>query len=90
MASQTLAMDPLKVRKINVNGALKKGVTAKDVILHVIRVLGVNGGVGYAYEYAGSTITNMTMEERMTVCNMSIEGGLAADISTLIKPPLIT
>ena len=75
LASQTLAMDPLKVRKININGALKKGVTAKDVILHVIRVLGVNGGVGYAYEYAGSTITNMTMEERMTVCNMSIEGG---------------
>ena len=90
LASQTLAMDPLKVRKININGALKKGVTAKDVILHVIRVLGVNGGVGYAYEYAGSTITNMTMEERMTVCNMSIEGGLAADISTLIKPPSIT
>ena len=60
LASQTLAMDPLKVRRINVNGALKKGVTAKDVILHVIRVLGVNGGVGYAYEYAGSTITNMT------------------------------
>ena len=66
LASQTLAMDPLKVRKINVNGALKKELQ-QDVILHVIRVLGVNGGVGYAYEYAGSTITNMTMEERMTV-----------------------
>ncbi|HKI73493.1 MAG TPA: aconitase family protein, partial [Pseudomonadales bacterium] len=51
------------------------GVTAKDVILHIIRMLGVNGGVGYAYEYAGSVIDAMSMEERMTVCNMSIEGG---------------
>lgn len=75
LASQTLAMDPLKVRRISVNGKLSPGVTAKDVILHIIRVLGVNGGVGYAYEYAGSVIENMTMEERMTVCNMSIEGG---------------
>lgn len=75
LASQTLAMDPLKVRRINVEGELATGVTAKDVILHIIRKLGVNGGVGYAYEYAGSVIENMTMEERMTVCNMSIEGG---------------
>lgn len=75
LASQTLAMDPLKVRRIRVDGDLAPGVTAKDVILHIIRVLGVNGGVGYAYEYAGSTIEAMTMEERMTVCNMSIEGG---------------
>jgi len=75
LASQTLAMDPLKVRKITVNGKLSPGVTAKDVILHIIRLLGVQGGVGYAYEYAGSVIENMTMEERMTVCNMSIEGG---------------
>jgi len=50
-------------------------VSAKDVILHIIRSLGVNGGVGYAYEYAGSVIEAMSMEERMTVCNMSIEGG---------------
>jgi 3-isopropylmalate/(R)-2-methylmalate dehydratase large subunit len=75
LASQTLAMDPLKVRRILVEGDLGPGVTAKDVVLHIIRTLGVNGGVGYAYEYAGSTIAAMTMEERMTVCNMSIEGG---------------
>jgi 3-isopropylmalate/(R)-2-methylmalate dehydratase large subunit len=75
LASQTLAMDPLKVRRISVEGKLGLGVTAKDVVLHIIRTLGVNGGVGYAYEYAGSTIAAMTMEERMTVCNMSIEGG---------------
>ena len=75
LASQTLAMDPLKVRRINIEGELNIGVTAKDVILHVIRQLGVNGGVGFAYEYAGSVIDSMTMEERMTVCNMSIEGG---------------
>ena len=75
LASQTLAMDPLKVRRINIEGELNIGVTAKDVILHVIRQLGVNGGVGFAYEYGGSVIDSMTMEERMTVCNMSIEGG---------------
>ncbi|MDG1443571.1 MAG: 3-isopropylmalate dehydratase large subunit [Pseudomonadales bacterium] len=75
LASQTLAMDPLKVRRIRVEGTLSTGVTAKDVTLHIIRMLGVNGGVGYAYEYAGSAIENMSMEERMTVCNMSIEGG---------------
>ncbi len=75
LASQTLAMDPLKVRKISIEGKLTAGVGAKDVILHIIRNLGVNGGVGYAYEYAGSVIEQMSMEERMTVCNMSIEGG---------------
>jgi len=75
LASQTLALSKLKVRKIEVNGDLQPGVYAKDVILHVIRTLGVKAGVGYAYEYAGSTFTQMNMEERMTVCNMSIEGG---------------
>lgn len=75
LASQTLSLSKLKVRKIEVNGALKPGVYAKDVILHLIHTLGVKGGVGYAYEYAGSTFANMNMEERMTVCNMSIEGG---------------
>jgi 3-isopropylmalate/(R)-2-methylmalate dehydratase large subunit len=75
LASQTLALSKLKVRKIEVNGTLKPGVYAKDVILHVIRTLGVKGGVGYAYEFAGSTFEQMSMEERMTVCNMSIEGG---------------
>jgi 3-isopropylmalate/(R)-2-methylmalate dehydratase large subunit len=75
LATQTLAMDKLKVRRINVNGALGTGVYAKDVILSIIRRLGVSGGKGYAYEYGGSVIDRMNMEERMTVCNMSIEGG---------------
>ncbi len=75
LASQTLALSKLKVRKIEVNGSLKPGVYAKDVILHIIRTLGVKGGVGYAYEFAGTTFEQMSMEERMTVCNMSIEGG---------------
>src|SRR5699024_1412791 len=75
LATQTMDLAPLKVRRIEVNGKLGPGVYAKDLILHVIRTLGVNGGTGYAYEYAGSTIDNMSMEERMTICNMSIEGG---------------
>ncbi|NJK40456.1 MAG: 3-isopropylmalate dehydratase large subunit [Acaryochloridaceae cyanobacterium SU_2_1] len=75
LASQTLSLSKLKVRKIEVNGNLKPGVYAKDVILHIIRSLGVKGGVGYAYEFAGTTFEAMQMEERMTVCNMSIEGG---------------
>ncbi|MBH8555225.1 3-isopropylmalate dehydratase large subunit [Nostocaceae cyanobacterium CENA357] len=75
LASQTLALAKLKVRKIEVNGTLNPGVYAKDVILHIIRTLGVKGGVGYAYEYAGTTFEQMNMEERMTVCNMAIEGG---------------
>ncbi|MBD2624877.1 3-isopropylmalate dehydratase large subunit [Trichormus variabilis] len=75
LASQTLALSKLKVRKIEVNGKLKPGVYAKDVILHIIRTLGVKGGVGYAYEFAGTTFAQMNMEERMTVCNMAIEGG---------------
>ena len=75
LASQCLAMDPLKVRRITVSGQLAPGVYAKDVILEIIRRLGVTGGVGYAYEYAGDTIRRMSMDERMTICNMSIEGG---------------
>jgi 3-isopropylmalate/(R)-2-methylmalate dehydratase large subunit len=75
LASQCLALEPLKVRRITVDGRLGAGVYAKDVILEIIRRLGVNGGVGYAYEYAGAVIDNMTMDERMTICNMSIEGG---------------
>ena len=75
LASQTLALSKLKVRKVEVNGELPPGVYAKDVVLHIIRKLGVKGGVGYAYEFAGSTFAAMTMEERMTVCNMAIEGG---------------
>lgn len=75
LATQTMFLNRPKVRRIVVNGDLAPGVYAKDVILHIIQKLGVQGGVGYAYEYAGSTFDAMTMEERMTVCNMSIEGG---------------
>ena len=75
LATQTMALGALKVRRIEVNGQLSPGVYAKDVILHIIRLTGVNGGTGFAYEYAGSTFDGFTMEERMTVCNMSIEGG---------------
>ncbi|HTM45920.1 MAG TPA: 3-isopropylmalate dehydratase large subunit [Polyangiaceae bacterium] len=75
LATQTLAMGKLKVRRIEVNGKLRAGISAKDVILYIIQKLGVNGGVGYAYEYAGTVFDAFSMEERMTVCNMSIEGG---------------
>ncbi len=75
LASQCLALEPLKVRRIDVNGTLAPGVYAKDVILTIIRRLGVQGGVGFAYEYGGSTIDRMSIDERMTICNMSIEGG---------------
>lgn len=75
LATQTMALGALKVRRIEVNGKLRPGVYAKDVILHIIRLTGVNGGTGFAYEYAGTTFDAFTMEERMTVCNMSIEGG---------------
>ena len=75
LATQTLAMDKLKVRRININGELGTGVYPKDLILYIIRRLGVSGGKGFAYEYGGAIIDRMNMEERMTVCNMSIEGG---------------
>jgi 3-isopropylmalate/(R)-2-methylmalate dehydratase large subunit len=78
LASQCLALDPLKVRRIDINGPLAPGVYAKDVILTIIRRLGVQGGVGFAYEYGGTTVDRMTIEERMTICNMSIEGGARA------------
>jgi len=75
LASQCLAIDPLKVRRIVIDGVLGEGVYAKDVILEIIARLGVKGGVGYAYEYAGAVVDQMSMDERMTMCNMSIEGG---------------
>ena len=78
LASQCLALEPLKVRRVDVNGRLAMGVYAKDVILTIIRRLGVQGGNGYAYEYGGSAIEGMTIDERMTICNMSIEGGARA------------
>lgn len=75
LATQTLLLTPLKVRRIEVSGRLGFGVTAKDLILSIISRLGVNGGVGYVYEYAGEVFSRLNQEERMTVCNMSIEGG---------------
>jgi 3-isopropylmalate/(R)-2-methylmalate dehydratase large subunit len=78
LATQCLAMAKPKLRQIRVEGKLARGVYAKDVILTIIQRLGVKGGVGYAYEYAGSAIEAMTMEERLTLCNMSIEGGARA------------
>src|SRR5436190_23998060 len=78
LTSQCLALDPLKVRRVEINGRLNRGVFAKDVILTIIRRLGVDGGVGFAYEYGGTTLDRMSIDERMTVCNMSIEGGARA------------
>ncbi len=75
LATQCLALARPRVRRIDVTGKLGAGVYAKDVILAIIRHLGVKGGVGYAYEYAGPVIEAMGVEERLTVCNMSIEGG---------------
>ena len=75
LATQCLAMAKPKVRRINVNGKLGKGVYAKDVILKIIQKLGVKGGIGYAYEYGGKVLDEMSMEERMSICNMSVEGG---------------
>jgi 3-isopropylmalate/(R)-2-methylmalate dehydratase large subunit len=75
LASQCLAMTRPRVRRIDVRGALGPGVGAKDVILHIIRVLGVKGGIGFAYEYGGAVVERFSMEQRMTLCNMSIEGG---------------
>jgi len=75
LATQCLSLARPKVRRIEVTGKLSPGVYAKDVILAIIRRLGVKGGVGFAYEYAGPVLEAMSLEERMTVCNMSIEGG---------------
>ena len=78
LATQTIAMEKQNVRKIQVDGELGAGVEAKDVILEIIRRLGTEGGVGYVYEYAGEAIESLDMEGRMSICNMSIEGGARA------------
>ena len=83
LATQTLIQKKTKNLRINVNGNLPKGVTAKDVILKIIGTIGTAGGTGYVVEYAGKVISNLTMEERMTICNMTIEGGARAG---LIQP----
>jgi 3-isopropylmalate/(R)-2-methylmalate dehydratase large subunit len=78
LATQTIAMEKQSVRKIQVDGELEAGVEAKDIILEIIRRLGTEGGVGYVYEYAGEAIEKLGMEGRMSICNMSIEGGARA------------
>jgi 3-isopropylmalate/(R)-2-methylmalate dehydratase large subunit len=75
LASQCLSMGRPRVRRIEVKGRLAAGVYAKDLILAIIGRLGVKGGVGYAYEYGGEVVDRLGMEERMSLCNMSIEGG---------------
>ena len=80
LATQTLIQKKSKNLRINVNGALPKGVTAKDVILKIIGTIGTAGGTGYVIEFAGDVIKNLSMEERMTVCNMTIEAGARAGL----------
>ncbi|PCI96769.1 MAG: 3-isopropylmalate dehydratase large subunit [Flavobacteriales bacterium] len=75
LASQCLVLNRPKSMKIEVNGTLNKGVTAKDVVLYIISKLGTEGGTGFFVEYVGNVFSEMSMEERMTVCNMSIEMG---------------
>ena len=75
LATQTLAIAKLKVRRIDITGRLRPGVYAKDVALHLIHVMGAMAGVGFAHEFAGDTVARFSMEERMTLCNMAIEGG---------------
>jgi len=78
LATQTLPLKPFKTMAITVEGELKPGVTAKDIILAVIAKIGTNGGQGYVLEYRGSAIRSLSMEGRMTICNMSIEAGARA------------
>ncbi len=78
LATQTLPLKPFKTMAINVTGRLKPGVTAKDVILAVIAKIGTGGGQGYVLEYRGEAIRELSMEGRMTICNMSIEAGARA------------
>jgi 3-isopropylmalate/(R)-2-methylmalate dehydratase large subunit len=75
LANQCILMRKPKTMAINVNGGLNQGVTPKDVILHIISLIGIGGGTGYAIEYRGNVFENMSMDGRMTVCNMSIEAG---------------
>ena len=78
MATQTLSLKPFKTMAVNVNGKLPADATAKDIILAIIAKIGTGGGQGYVIEYRGEAIRNLTMDERMTVCNMSIEAGARA------------
>ena len=87
LATQTLALPPFKTMAINVTGELAQGVSAKDIILAVIAEIGTGGGQGYVLEYRGEAIRTLSMEARMTVCNMSIEAGARAG---LIAPDQVT
>jgi len=87
MATQTLPLKPFKTMAINVEGTLRPGVTAKDIILAVIAKIGTGGGQGFVLEYRGSAIRALSMEARMTICNMSIEAGARAG---MIAPDEIT
>ena len=80
MATQTLSLKPFKTMAINVEGTLRPGVSAKDIILAVIAKIGTGGGQGYVLEYRGSAIRALSMEARMTICNMSIEAGARAGL----------
>jgi len=80
LATQTLIQKKSKNFRVNVNGKLPLGVTAKDVILKIIGTIGTAGGTGYVIEFAGEVIKNLSMEERMTICNMTIEAGARAGI----------
>ncbi len=80
MATQTLLMPKSKNMRVTVNGALPEGVTAKDIALAVIARIGTAGGTGYVIEYAGDAVMGLSMEGRMTLCNMTIEGGARAGL----------
>ncbi len=80
LATQTLLQKPSKTMEIRVNGALRPGVTAKDVVLAIIGKIGTAGGTGYVVEYTGEAIRGLSMEGRMTVCNMTIEAGARAGL----------
>ena len=87
LATQTLPLKPFKTMAINVEGTLRPGVTSKDIILAVIAKIGTGGGQGYVLEYRGSAIRSLSMEARMTICNMSIEAGARAG---MVAPDQIT
>ena len=78
LATQTLPLKPFKTMAVTVDGTLRPGVTAKDIILAVIAKIGTGGGQGFVLEYRGEAIRNLSMEGRMTICNMSIEAGARA------------
>jgi 3-isopropylmalate/(R)-2-methylmalate dehydratase large subunit len=80
MATQALSLRPFKTMAVNVDGELPPGVTAKDIILAVIAKIGTGGGQGHVIEYRGSVIESLSMEGRMTICNMSIEAGARAGL----------